>query len=82
MTKAQIKSKMKKAINALDKAQHAMDELRRACEDRYDEVWEYDMRRSKQEHCQLLSSIIELCGFDIEDTTIELQDYLDEMETN
>lgn len=71
-TKAQIKAKIKKAIKAMDQAQRAMDELRHACEDTN------DMRPSKQAYCDMLLEIADLCGLDIEDTTISLQDYLDQ----
>ena len=77
-TKAQIKAKIKKAIKAMDQAQQAMDELRHACEDTNDEIYEYDMRPSKQAYCDMLLEIADLCGLDIEDTTISLQDYLDQ----
>lgn len=79
-TKAQIKAKLRKAIKAMDEAQKAMDELRDACEETNDEIYEYDMRPSKQAYCDTLLAIAELCGLDIEDTTIELNDYLNELE--
>lgn len=77
MTKAQIRAKLKKAIKAMDKAQEAMDELRRACEETNDAIYEYGMKQSKQDYLLMLLEIADLCGLDIEDTTICLQDCLD-----
>lgn len=77
MTKTQIKALMKKAIKNLIKAQESMDELRHAVDDTYDEKYEYDARPSKQEYLDTLSEISEICGLDIDDTTAELEDYMD-----
>ena len=82
MTKTQIKSLIKKAIASLDKAQQCMDVLRNAVDETYDEKYEYDCRPSKQRYLDFLSNLSELCGFDIEDTTIELADYLDQLESD
>ena len=79
-TKAQIKAKLRKAIKTMDQAQHAMDELRHACEDTNDVINENAKDFSHVDYCSKLLAIAELCGLDIEDTTIALNDYLEELE--
>lgn len=79
-TKAQIKAKLRKAIKSMSQAQNAMDELRHACEDTNDAINENAKDFSHIDYCSKLLAIAELCGLDIEDTTIALNDYLEELE--